>query len=405
MLPENLRIPPEGFDPTGINPPPLLAGRRVITALALDVSGACNLACRYCSEELYQQKRPMMSVETMKAACDLLFSQKAERYSIHLGSGEPLLNLPLLREMEAYLLGYRLSGGETPKVTVYLTSNAWLLTEPIMDWLAETGWNIKISMDGPAEIHNRWRVLRGGAATHERALKAVQYLNARIPERLAVDSVLCRGVDFAEVFDFSARLGVRRLEMIAVAHTDPAVRLTMEDVASYRTFIHDYARRLEEAPAGTLPEISRFRIYVMRLMGYQLGRAFCGAGRVYISIGADGAIYPCARFIGHAQFRTGTLETGVDQTLLADFCAHSGRAYEQREKCASCWAAPLCAGPCFAFAEMVNPGTGEQDDAGCAFALATAEAAISFVNRARKDNPERLLPFLPFETGFLNADF
>ena len=66
------------------------------------------------------------------------------------GSGEPLLALPLLRRL-AELLEQNANPAST-RPEVFITTNGTLLDEEIADWLAKTGWHIKVSLDGPAAI-------------------------------------------------------------------------------------------------------------------------------------------------------------------------------------------------------------------------------------------------------------
>lgn len=391
--------PPAGFDAESIQPPPIGNNPRPIKSMAIDIAGSkCNLACRYCSEEAAQPSRKEMSPETLDATCRFLFSNNLKDYTIHLGCGEPLLSLKLLKQLARHVENARTADGEKPKVTVFLTSNALLMNEPVMDWLIQSGWRIKISFDGPPSIQNRWRILPDGSPTYSQVEKAVKYLAERQPDRLGICAVVCQGTDPAEVFEAIESLGVRRIELIPVAHRDESIRLTPGDCEKYRDFIFQYANRLEqeiEKPPAILP---KFQIFAIRLMGYSLSRVMCTAGRSYIGVGPEGDIYPCSRFIGLEEYKTGNIIDGIDIDALTNFNKTTGRAYEHRETCKDCWAAPLCTGPCFAFEATLGPGDGNPDPAFCAYSLATAEAAVDFVNRNREHNPERLIPLLPFNT-------
>ena len=130
-------------------------------------------------------------------------------------------------------------------------------------------------------------------------------------------------------------------------------------------------------------------------MGYDTHRVSCGAGRSFLGVGPDGALYPCFRFIGLESYRLGRLTTGLDRKAALSFQRGPGRSYEQRTQCRRCWAAPLCGGPCFACSEMFGPGNGRPLASHCAYTLADARAAVWLVKELRKHNPKRLLSFLP----------
>lgn len=401
--------PPPGFDPQFITPPLLKEGAVwTVRSLAIDAAGRCNMACRYCAEPITMPKRGPMSPETLDAAWKFLFPDgvkaispealKNQMVSFHVGTGEPFLNFSLLQKLGKMVEQARSEGVEN--LHVFLTTNSTLLDEEIMDWLIASSWHVKISLDGPAAIHDKWRVFPGGEGTYDRTARAVTYMAEKIPDRLAVFAVLCRSTDPAEAFDAIEKLGVRLVDMLPVAHTDESIKLGPEDIENYRKFIATYAARfLEDEDTDGIetkppPVINIFKQCMVRLMGYQTARINCGAGRNYLAVGPGGDLYPCGRFIGVEGYRLGHVNTGLEPGAAA-FQEGAGRSYEKREACSQCWAAPLCAGPCFACAEMFGPGHGHPIDYHCDYMLTTAEAAVSLVNRLREQDPERLLLFLP----------
>lgn len=390
--------PPAGFDPAEAMPPPLPRGPWRLSSVALDVSGTCNLACRYCAEAATQpSRRRRMPESVLDAAWRLLFPDGRPRAgtSIRLGSGEPLLNFPLLRR-----LGERIEerGGcaAEGRPAVFLTTNGTLAGRRVRDWLVASGWHVKVSLDGPPPVHDRWRVDRRGEGTFGRVSTTVADLARRMPERFSVTAVLCRGTDPQQVFDAAAALGVRRIELVPVAHHDPAVTPGKDDLERYQRFVRRHARRhVEEKDPGTIPTLVRFETLVRRVMGYDQGRVPCGAGRTFVGVARNGTLYPCFRFIGVEPYRLGDTGTGPEPATGERFRQGAGRSFEERAACRECWAAPLCAGPCFACAEMFGPGDGAPVALHCAYTRADARAALEMVDRLRVQDPERLLIFLP----------
>jgi uncharacterized protein len=334
-----------------------------------------------------------MAVEVLDAALDFLAraARGETRTSLRLGSGEPLLALPLLRRAEAQLAASRTAHG--PRTDVFLTTNGTLLDDRTADWLASAGWNVKISLDGPRHIHDAWRVSPSGRGTFRRVAAAVVRVAKRMPDRLSVTAVLCRGADPEEVFEAVASMGVRRIELVPVAHRDPSVQPDAGDVACYGAFVRRYARRIERGERP--PTLVRFAGRVARVMGHDNQRIPCAAGRSLLGVGPDGALYPCFRFVGLEAHRLGSLDAGLAAPAAASFRAGPGRPYEARDRCRSCWAAPLCGGPCFACAVTFGAESGRALDLQCAYALADARAAAEMVGRLRVRAPRRLLAFLP----------
>lgn len=153
------------FKPSSIEIPPLDndSGGIQISSLALDISGECNLNCLYCAEQETLPQRNPMSPETINRAVDFLVSQSDPQapLSIHLGSGEPMLKADLVQAC-----GVRARQSER-EISLHLTTNGTLLNHKILDWLISDGWNIKLSLDGDKDHHDRFRKDKGGQRTYD----------------------------------------------------------------------------------------------------------------------------------------------------------------------------------------------------------------------------------------------
>lgn len=350
------------------------------------------MRCIYCAESSTQPKRKPMSQKVVQKALDALFGWAPEKseVSIHLGSGEPLLTPDAV-----YEIGWRaqkMAKDQNRRLSLYLTTNGTLLTEDICDWLIEDEWNVKVSLDGTVKIHDKNRKDAQGRGTYHKIIGYVEELARKIPEKFSTTSVLCRGTDPAGVFYGIAALGVRRIEFVPVAGEYPSsLILNEKDVAAYRKFLSGYVQRIAEGES--LPHLIRVVKRVQRVLGFGNSKVACGAGRNFLSVGPDGVLYPCFRFIGVEQYQLGTLDS-IDRNLLHGFMVKGGRPYDQREACTQCWAAPLCGGPCFACAELLFYKNGEPSPDYCGMMTADCEAAIWLVQALREEDPERLVEFI-----------
>jgi uncharacterized protein len=386
--------PPYGFDFADIAPSPLEERDWRVHSLALDLSGRCNLACRYCAESAtLPVNRPSMTEEVLDRAMDLLKEspQPGAHKSIRLGSGEPMLAKSLIRRIDQRLRQDYPVGCNVPQV--FITTNGTLLDRATRDWLVQTGWNVKISLDGPAAIHDRWRITPHGSPTYAKVASAAADLAERIPERFSVSAVLSRNNDPAEVLSAIAGLGVRRIDMVPVGHPDTAILPDAKDVLRYCDVAREYAERFA-AGEENLPDLVRIINAARRVMGYDVKRIVCGAGRTFLGVGPDGRLYPCFRFIGIESFCLGNLFQGVSSRALKEFRQNAGGPYDRREDCRKCWASPLCGGPCFAEAALMGAGDGRPLALHCKYVKANAEAAIALVQETRRQDPERLLKLL-----------
>lgn len=379
------------FDPGSVSPPPLPnKGFSGIASIALDISGQCNLRCAYCAEHATLPERAAMPTKIRQRAVGTVFewSPKGCGVSIHLGSGEPLLHPAAVREIgrRAKTLA-RIQGRP---LALYLTTNGTMLDDAVMSWLMEDGWKVKISIDGGASIHDRYRVDKNGKGTFRRIERAVRTLAEKMPEQFSTTSVLCSGTDPGKVFYEIASMGVQKIELVPVATTYPShLSLREDDLAAYHDFIFDYAGRI--AGGEKLPTHIRFQKRLQKALGYGNTMIPCGAGRNFIAAGHDGKLYPCFRFVGASRYMMGDLDSGINPAHVKWFGNAPGRPYEKRE-CAMCWAAPLCGGPCFACAELLGGGSPSPDY--CSMVRSEGEAAVWLADVLRDEHPQLLLDLM-----------
>lgn len=150
--------------------------------LVLSVSEQCNLRCSYCSfSGGYANSRvhndTHMSWEVARKAIDYflanLGSTKAE---VGFYGGEPLLNLPLVKQCVSY------TKETNPSIVYGMTTNGTLLSDTSVDYLVDAGIRLLISLDGPEEVHDKERGFISGRPSFEKILDNVKRLKARYPQ-------------------------------------------------------------------------------------------------------------------------------------------------------------------------------------------------------------------------------
>ena len=382
------------FDPTLIQVPPLIdKGLLYVNALALDVSGSCNMNCIYCAEKFTMPQRSPMSMDILHMAVDKIFdwSPKNNDVSIHLGSGEPLLNPNAVHEISSRAL--KKASIYRRQINLHITTNGTLINRKICDWLIRDGWRVKISIDGDLQTHDKNRRDKMGNSTFKKIERIIRLLVKKIPDRLSTTSVLCHGTDPGQVFSAIATLGVNKIEMVPTAMLYPSkLLLKKKDLAIYRQFLFKYLQQIVKGIP--LPLLTQFIKRLQRVLGFGNSRIKCGAGRSFFAIGSDGMIYPCFRFIGIKKFSLGSLDNDIDLELAYKFQSGAGRPFDQRKKCKECWAALLCGGPCFACVELLYKKNGEPSQDFCSMAIEESKAAIWLAQYLRKRNPKRLIDLL-----------
>ncbi len=145
---------------------------------------ACNFACSYCFQDEYAPQTGRLQPEVVDAFFAYVDQHFAGRRKyLTLFGGEPLLPGKAQRESIALLL----EGANKRKLDVALVTNGYRLQEYI-DLLEQTSIReIQVTLDGPREIHDARRMLKGGKGSFDRIVEGVDALLERqIPVNLRV---------------------------------------------------------------------------------------------------------------------------------------------------------------------------------------------------------------------------
>ena len=138
-------------------------------------SGAiCNLDCEYCfflsKEALYPGDRFRMSEELLENYVrQVIESQTAPQVTVAWQGGEPtLMGLDFFRRAVA-LANQAARPGQT--ITHTIQTNGTLLTDDWCEFLHEENFLVGISIDGPRDLHDRYRVDKKGQPTFDRVVR------------------------------------------------------------------------------------------------------------------------------------------------------------------------------------------------------------------------------------------
>jgi uncharacterized protein len=147
--------------------------------LAKPTGAACNLDCAYCffldKEALYPASKFRMSETLLEQYIrQLIESHQADTVNIAWQGGEPtLMGLDFFRRAITLADKYR-----RPGMTFLHTmqTNGTLLDDEWAAFFKENNFLIGISLDGPRELHDVYRLDKGGRPTFDRVMRGVRLL-------------------------------------------------------------------------------------------------------------------------------------------------------------------------------------------------------------------------------------
>jgi serine-type anaerobic sulfatase-maturating enzyme len=147
--------------------------------LAKPTGATCNLDCKYCyflsKEMLYPGSRFRMADDLLEEYIkQMIESQRVPEVSIAWQGGEPtLMGLDFFKRSMELERKYR-----RPGMTIYNTmqTNGTLLNEEWCEFFKENNFLIGLSIDGTKDLHDFYRVDKGGHGTFDKVIKAARLM-------------------------------------------------------------------------------------------------------------------------------------------------------------------------------------------------------------------------------------
>jgi len=175
--------------------------------LAKPTGAVCNLDCSYCfflsKEMLYPGSRFRMADELLEAYLRQLIEAHATvpEVAIAWQGGEPtMMGLDFFRR-SVELADQYLQPGQRAAYTIQ--TNGTLLDEGWAAFFREHDFLVGISIDGPREMHDAYRVNKGGKGSFDQVIKGLDHLRAAEVEWNALTTVHARnGEHGREVYRF-----------------------------------------------------------------------------------------------------------------------------------------------------------------------------------------------------------
>jgi uncharacterized protein len=199
-----------------INPFPPVS----FSVMAKPVGSRCNLNCDYCyyqgKEKLYRKEivAEMTDAVLEKYTKEYIQSQQVPDITFVWQGGEPILaGLDFYRK--AVIMQHRYAAGK--KISNSFQTNGTLLTDEWCRFFAGEGFLVGISIDGPCEIHNRYRSTKNGKPSFDRVVKGIDLLRKYAVEFNTLTTVNRFNQDYpVDLYRFLKQTGSRYIQFLPV---------------------------------------------------------------------------------------------------------------------------------------------------------------------------------------------
>jgi serine-type anaerobic sulfatase-maturating enzyme len=203
--------------------------------LAKPTGAICNLDCKYCfflsKEMLYPGDRFRMADDLLDTYIrQLLESQPGPDVTIAWQGGEPtLMGLDFFRLAVDYIQKYR-----RPDVHIEHTiqTNGTELTSEWCEFFRKEHVLVGLSLDGPREMHDLYRVDKGGRPTFDKVVRAARLMKAHRVEFNVLTTVHAGNADHPlEVYHFLRdEIGARFIQLIPIVERVTADVLPLANI-------------------------------------------------------------------------------------------------------------------------------------------------------------------------------
>ena len=235
-----------------------------------------------------------------------------------------------------------------------------------------------ISLDGPAEIHNKNRKYYNNRDSYNDVIKNVKYLQENEID-VKISCVLTKDYPYPDkLYSFFKSLNVIAIQMCPVRNGN-TVSFNMEDIEKLKD---GYKRLYDVLYKEVLnDDFSSFKLLKEDLSMLALGNLFsrsrqynrCTWGNEVV-LDENGNMFPCLYVIGDENYLLGNIsEKKHAQDILKPILVN------QIKECSSCWARYLCGGTCHYNSIANKKSVYEKDDLECEIRQFVITESINFL--------------------------
>ena len=317
----------------------------------------CNLDCHYCyyrdKNSLYPDSGTFRMTESLLEKYILQHFESAPGPDVDFSwhGGEPtMLGLPFFKKIVSLQRNHKPAGW---RVRNGIQTNGLLLDEDWGRFLASEGFRVGLSLDGPAELHDSYRITRGGKPTHEKVMQAYELLRKMEVHTDLLCVVHSRNVDAPlSVYRFFREIRGTYLGFL------PAVERSQETAQgvspytpsseAYGTFLCRIFDEWLQRDVGRIA-IQTFEEAARPVLGQEhslcVFRETCGQIPV---LEHNGDFFPCDHFVDRDHRLGNILETPLDQLLDSEEQRSFGEAKRSAlpRYCRECEVLAMCNGGC-----------------------------------------------------------
>jgi uncharacterized protein len=217
-----------------VSPPMLNEAHRYFHVLAKPTGAVCNLDCKYCfflsKQALYPESNFRMADDLLEIYIRQLLESQPEQVTIAWQGGEPtLMGLEFFRFAMELVERHSRPG---QRVEHTIQTNGTRLDDGWCEFFKQHNFLVGLSVDGPLELHDVYRVDKGGKGTFDQVMRGWEVLRKHGVECNILCTVHAGNVEHAvEVYRFFRDgLGARYMQFIPIVERGDANLIPLANI-------------------------------------------------------------------------------------------------------------------------------------------------------------------------------
>lgn len=341
-------------EPVQADPP-----EKRLSRLTLNVSGGCNLRCRYCYANAgdYKSKGRNMTTAAADRALSVFLDYFDKIDMIMFFGGEPLLNYPLIEYVCKKTIELTQNGRRKPLPQFAVITNGTIYNAKIAEIFKTYHFAVTVSYDGDVAVNNKLRISQKGQGMSPVIIDTIHKI---IDETGIVPGIegtytrfhLEQGITPLHVVQnvkhISDKLNLHLVPVMA----DPDCSYALPDYSPFVNSVSDFFSNIKSLSDYTQnPPLYSLLARLLTPLIYKEKPAvpyICNAGFGTLSVAADGSVYPCFMFIDTERFCLGNVfDTGMFNTERFKEMQRAILAFSSKKsnpECKACFARTVCSG-------------------------------------------------------------
>lgn len=374
--------------------------------LILNVTDQCNMRCKYCSfsgSYFYERNHQdnFMTFQIARKVADFfrIHSRKKKKVYYTFYGGEPLLNFPVINKIVDYV-----KTTERDREFLFgLTTNGILLKDGWIDFLIKNKFSLTVSLNGPQEMHDRYRIFCNGNPTFEAVVKNLKKIRDRDEEyynqKVAFNVTICPPYDLVGLMEFFENYDLVKGHSVRTSFVDPNDTdffnqfndKDLELSEGWEKLKALYTEKITQGKGvngfvNSFFEKGMMILYkrpMVNLDGVIHLTGMCTPGVRRLFVSPEGKFHICEKL--GCLFPIGDVESGFDfdriLSLLNRFVSIS------QKDCTECWAMRLCS-TCFYHAKENNQLSKKRKRESCPVEKNHLRSLLVTYCSIREENPQ-----------------